>query len=614
MGLDRDEIGRLLLELEEDGYLRPRYKFCREAHKPVLLGTGGFSFVYEMYDEDNPSLHYAAKVIGLGDKTMDAQMVSRTTQLQYFLGGQSENIVRILDLWSMKIKMNEAGTIQEVLYPDSDQWEQEGILIQIILMEKLERILSRDRYGNAVLVGDRLRDEEEVTEFAMQVGQAVLTAHKHNILHRDIKLENIFWDESLGLYKLGDFGIAKQVEEGSAETIVFTDGYGAPEIERRLTDSYNAAADIYSLGITLYLLLNQLKFPGSDGYYANLVQYSPEFVFPAPANASEAMAKILRKMCSYHVEDRYQSVREVLQALGMPVPGDSDAECRDAQEFEDLETETYINPEEPEIQQESAFYENAHRELTRQERKQREKDYESDYNGLSICILVVSAVLFTLLFKSLSPDAAYVSSWKFWILPVAVLAESVLKRAKEFHIEFAALTLGVAFYSIDALGMDVPQAALIIAVLCGSPSVTAGCAVGAGLWTVQILTGRWPWLGIFNRWDLGWLILILLAALIYGDLYIRLIYAHGHPLTDKISQRRFSVGTQLMDILGILLILVGILLIILDYFHIVVVPEIIKRLHFVRVGIGMTVVGIIYMCFEIILETGEETADESMDK
>lgn len=633
LGLDKGKIGRLLLELEENGYLRSQYKFCREAHEPILLGTGGFSSVYEMYDEKNPSLHYAAKVIGFGSKTMDAELVSRTTQLQYFLGGQSENIVRILDLWSMKLRLNEEGALWEVLYPDSDQWEQEGLLIHIILMEKLERILLKDRYGNAVLAKDCLQNEEEVIRFATQIGQAVLTAHSHNILHRDIKLENIFWDESLGKYKLGDFGIAKLAEEGNAETIVFTDGYGAPEIERRLTDSYYVTADIYSFGITLYLLLNQLKFPGSDGYYADLVQYSPEFVFPAPANASETMAKTIRKMCSYRAEDRYQSVWEVLQALGMP--SEAGSECGDAQALEDLETETYRKPEELKVQEESTSYESEHRQLTRQERKQRDKDYESDYNGLSICILVSSAVLFALLFKSLSPDAAYVSSWKFWILPVAVLVESVLKRAKEFHIGFAALTLGTAFYSIAALGMDVPQAALIFVVLCCSPSITAGCAVGAGLWTVQMLTGRWPWLDIFSRWDMGWLILILLAVVIRGDLYIQLIYAHGHPgevcqqmLTgaqrgsgesipcpiDKISQRRFLVGTQLMDKLGNLLILVGILLIILDYFHVMAVPEIIKRLHFVRVGIGMIVIEIIDMCFEIVLETGEDTADESMDK
>ena len=243
LGLDRGGIDRLLLQLEENGYLHSQYKFCRVNNEPVLLGIGGFSSVYEMYDEKSPSLHFAAKVIGFEDKPIGAELVLQTTQLQHFLSEQSENILRIHDLWSMRIKISEDGKLQKVWNPDSDGWDGEGILIQIILMEKLEHILLKDKYANTVLLKKNLHNEDEVIEFARQIGQAICTAHKNNILHRDIKLENIFWDENLHQYKLGDFGIAKFLEEGNADTIVFTDGYGAPEIERRLTDCYNAAAE-----------------------------------------------------------------------------------------------------------------------------------------------------------------------------------------------------------------------------------------------------------------------------------------------------------------------------------------------------------------------------------
>lgn len=591
LGLDRDGIDRLMLQLEENGYLHSRYKLYREDNKPVLLGIGGFSSVYEMYDEKNPSQHFAAKVIGFEHKPVGEDLVLRTTQLQHFLSEQSENILKIFDLWSMRIRIDEEGKLQKVLYPDSDGWDEEGVLLQIILMEKLECVLWKDKYANTPLLKKNLQNEDEVIEFAGQIGQAVCTAHKNHILHRDIKLENIFWDENIQQYKLGDFGIAKFVEEGNAETIVFTDGYGAPEIERRLTDCYDETADIYSLGITLYLLLNDLKFPGSDGYHVNPVQYSPDFVFPAPVRSSEDMAKIVRRMCSYHIEDRYQSVEEVLLELGKLDKSDTESEVE--QEYEDIETEIYRDPEEteeseePEDTEENPTYKKAHRNLTRQERKHRDKVYEADYATLSMRKLIVSSIFFALLFKSIAPNAAYVSSWQFWILPIVVFLESVLKSVKEFHIEFAVLAIGAILYSMSVLEADVPQVVLILAVLGFSPSLTAGCAIGTGLWTVQMLTDQLPWLSIFSRLDLGWLMIILIVTAIYGDLYMRFWY-------HKISQRGFFMRVWIMDKLWIACIIVGIMLLLLEHSDIFAIPEIMRRIHFVRVGIGIFAVGVLY--------------------
>ena len=161
-------------------------------------------------------------------------------------------------------------------------------------MEKLNNIISKDKFGNVKLLKNDLETEDEVVNFAKQVGSALLITHNNNFLHRDVKLENIFWDEELQQYKLGDFGEAKYVENGNAETVIFTDGYGAPEIDKRLQGSYIATADIYSFGVTLYLLLNDLRFPGSNSYRTNSIQYDKDFVFPAPIHASKDMARLIR--------------------------------------------------------------------------------------------------------------------------------------------------------------------------------------------------------------------------------------------------------------------------------------------------------------------------------
>ena len=80
-----------------------------------------------------------------------------------------------------------------------------------------------------------------------------------NILHRDIKPENIFVS-SFGDFKLGDFGIARQLEKtNSSLSKKGTYMYMAPEVYRG--EQYNASVDIYSLGLVLYKLFNNNRLP-----------------------------------------------------------------------------------------------------------------------------------------------------------------------------------------------------------------------------------------------------------------------------------------------------------------------------------------------------------------
>ena len=395
--LSLDELGvdRLLLQLEEKQYIDPRYQFVKENNELKLLGTGGFSYVYEMYDSLAPENKYAAKVVGLGTKPVDEQLVLETTQIQYFLSEQSENIMRVIALWTMKLHLDKNGDVTSITGINQEEYaDADGVLLEIVLMEKLDNILDRDKYGNIELLRDELKSEEGVIRFAENIGRALFAVHSNGFLHRDIKLENIFWDKNLKQYKLGDFGIARYVGEDGAETVVFTDGYGAPEIERQLAESYNLTADIYSLGITLFLLLNELKFPASDGYHANIAQYTKDFIVPAPSNSSEEMARIIRKMCSYQVKDRYQSVEEVLMEIGR-IDGSytdrgfteyEDLETETYREIDDFETETYKEPVESseqekaeENEEEIPWWRKEDSELTREERKKKIQSENESY-------------------------------------------------------------------------------------------------------------------------------------------------------------------------------------------------------------------------------------------
>ncbi|MDE6747963.1 MAG: protein kinase [Lachnospiraceae bacterium] len=614
LGLDKAGADKILLQLEAKVFIDSQYKFSREKDGLRLLGRGGFSYVYEMYDSQDPRKRYAAKIIGLEHKAVNEDMILETTQIQYFLREQAENILLVIALWIMKLHLDEEGNVKGITAVNEKEYpEAEGVPLQIVLMERLDSILSKDKYGNIKLLRDDLRTEEGVVKFAENVGRALIVVHNNSFLHRDVKLENVFWDEDLGQYKLGDFGIARYVGDGDAETVVFTDGYGAPEIERQLADSYNRAADIYSFGITLFLLLNDLKFPASDGYHANIVQYSKDFVIPAPANASEDMARIVRKMCSYRVEDRYQSIEEVLMDIGK-IDG-SDAE-QGFTEYDDLTTETYREEDDDaaetyseSCEDKKSIWQKEEDELNREERKKRVQIYEEIYTESSIWRMCIASVLFMLLFKALSPSASYVASWQFWILPIALFVESILERVKEFYIEFEILVIGIGIFSAYTLGMDVPMAVIMLVAALGIPAITAGCALGTGLWIAQMWTGKIAWLSFLSKWDLGWIVILGVVAVIESCVLLRNNF--------KKATKRDFIWTWTLDKIWFVMIPAGFILLLLSHFHVIVIPDIVKQIHLVRTGIGVFIIQMLYLQYYGLLEDEnceDDEIDEPMDE
>lgn len=95
--------------------------------------------------------------------------------------------------------------------------------------------------------------EDQILDWFTQICLALKHCHDRKILHRDLKTQNIFLT-SKGLVKLGDFGIAKELERTTqlAKTAIGTPYYLSPEICSG--KAYNAKSDVWSLGCVLYEL------------------------------------------------------------------------------------------------------------------------------------------------------------------------------------------------------------------------------------------------------------------------------------------------------------------------------------------------------------------------
>lgn len=580
---DNAYVESVLNFLDENNHLFPQFALTKLNNHLKLLGTGGFSSVYEMYNKERPELLFALKVTGFQLHMVDTEEFRNTRGIQWILCQESKYIMRILDSRELCLVVNDNGNITRVLDITKESCTEckNTLFLEFCLMEKLEVLITKDRFNNVNLLREELSTEKGVFKFAFEIGQGLATAHMNKFLHRDIKLENVFWDEKELVYKIGDFGVAKWAEDGYAETVLYTKGYGAPEIETRLYDNYNSTADIYSLGITLYLLLNDLKFPGSEGYYPKVqIQYNPEFVFPAPIHASEGMARVIRKMCSYYPDDRYQSMNEVLVELSDILTDEEMDIADDLFELAEMDTETFREEKED-------VKEILEHPKTRAQRKEEEQMLISWYRWESGIYCFFMTLLLIFLFKGLQPNSSMVTNWLFCMLPIALLVDTLLQRIQEFHFIFGAVTLMATVISIYFIGLSVPHLIIIVCVILDIPMITLVGSMGTGLWIVLEISQKFAFLDYISKWDLGWMILTVILLVTYRYFYMRIAYG-------MTTYTRAIIGIRIYNILYYVMTLVGILLFLLQKYNFIIIPDIIGRVHFIRTGLVSTCVMLFY--------------------
>jgi len=141
-----------------------------------------------------------------------------------------------------------------------------------------------------ILQNKGLTEAHTHTLFA-QILSAIETCHKYNIIHRDIKLQNILLDHNQNI-KLIDFGLSNFMEDGVfRSTFCGTPAYASPEI--LLGKNYSGPeVDLWSLGVVLYSMLTS-KFPFTtigDILKGNLVE--PEGITPECVDLLIRMLKV----------------------------------------------------------------------------------------------------------------------------------------------------------------------------------------------------------------------------------------------------------------------------------------------------------------------------------
>ena len=285
-----------------------------------LIGQGTFGKVYKAKEIDNPNHLVAVKQIeipnnqniieslkqeGLTNKEITlelekvAEQINKEIKIMELLK-KSNNIVKIED-----------SEFQVIETPKSEIKRKFIINIVMELLTPLEKRLE----SNKITLKESLKVFKDITK-------ALIICEENKVIHRDVKIENIFYDE-FNNYKLGDFGEAKNIDKTlSNMTRRGTENYMAPELYKG--EETNKSIDIYSLGMVLYRILNNKKPPFLDHNKNHYTQEERELALkkritgeklPNPINAPEELSKIILKCLSYKKEERYQSAKELYEDL-----------------------------------------------------------------------------------------------------------------------------------------------------------------------------------------------------------------------------------------------------------------------------------------------------------
>lgn len=229
-----------------------------------------------------------------------------------------------------------------------------------IIMELIEGITLKSYIAKKGCLGVK-----ETIGIAIQMAQGMSAAHQQNIIHRDIKPQNIIISKD-GKVKVADFGIARAASSDSQDlNAIGSVHYISPE--QATGDAVDARSDIYSLGITMFeMVTGRLPFDGENTLTVAMAHLKAPITAPKTFNPDipESLEDIILTCTEKKPEDRYASAEDVIvdlrKALINPygLPSDSGGKSEQEPENGPDEKESIYDSgsgEEPEDEEDASF-------------------------------------------------------------------------------------------------------------------------------------------------------------------------------------------------------------------------------------------------------------------
>lgn len=251
------------------------------------IGEGGMSTVYKA--RCNKLNRYVAVKVLKNELADNEDIVNKFKREATAIATLSDNnIVNVLDV----------GTQDDINY----------IVMEYVKGKTLKELINQ--FG-------KLNYETAIT-IGIQIAKALDCAHKNNIIHRDVKPQNILVTEE-GIIKVTDFGIAKSASSATltnTTTIMGSAHYFSPEQAKgSIIDN---RTDLYSLGVVLYeMVTGKLPFEAESPVTIALKHIQEEVVPPKQINSKipDSLNKLILKSMEKESSMRYQTAREMIADL-----------------------------------------------------------------------------------------------------------------------------------------------------------------------------------------------------------------------------------------------------------------------------------------------------------
>lgn len=307
--------------LREGMFLADRYEIIEQ------IGTGGMADVYKA--KCHKLNRYVAIKVMKSEFSQDKTFVSKFwAEAQSAAGLVNPNVVNVYDV----------GVENGIYYIVME-------LVEGITLKKYIEKRGRLPYKEAVSI-------------AIQVANGMDAAHKHNIVHRDIKPQNIIISKE-GKVKVTDFGIAKVASSATINTSASMGSVHYISPEQARGGYSDERSDIYSLGITLFeMLTGTVPFDG-DSAVSVAVQHIQDSI-PLPSQLVEGVPvsvdKIVLKCTQKKTDRRYQSAAELIADLkkSLVMPDEDFVRMGSAYDSVLKKDEEEYNPDDDELLTESA--------------------------------------------------------------------------------------------------------------------------------------------------------------------------------------------------------------------------------------------------------------------
>lgn len=282
------------------------------------IGSGGFGTVYKVSKTNAAGTYVRAlKHITLPTKKQYTSVLNSMggdySKADDYFASILKDIVSEISILST---LSESGTQNIVRYYENDIVETPSPKTYdiYILMEFLTPFTD--------YIESKSFTVHDVIILGKDILKALMACHEKNIIHRDIKDDNIFVSSD-GVYKLGDFGVSKALKDKSrAESVKGTPNFIAPEVYLG-KEKYDNTVDLYSLGIVLYKLLNKARNPFLPKYPAPYSSQDEDAAFEArmtgrvpdlPISAENELGEVVLKAIMPR-QDRYNTAAEFYEAL-----------------------------------------------------------------------------------------------------------------------------------------------------------------------------------------------------------------------------------------------------------------------------------------------------------